>query len=211
LMGDLTDAAGGWARFLWYFAPEREFFRDGEKRIPSASPVLQSLYEFLLELPATNYSFSRKAMRRFDDWHNFEWSPKKFSETSEGLKGALSKLPGYVVRLAGIHHVLQAAAQNEAPLDQITAESIEAAIKLANFFYDQLLLIYANATNDAMSSKLNKVLELSKTKGTITVRDCMRAFKESKDSILRVFEELENQCFGKVSKVKNSVSFTPEN
>ncbi|MGB3760188.1 MAG: DUF3987 domain-containing protein, partial [Rivularia sp. (in: cyanobacteria)] len=212
MMGDLEDTQGGWARFLWYYAPRKDFKIDLFREIPDIKWMLSEIYQSISELPQINFEFGNDAKLSFQNWLNSSHSERLKAETSQGLTNALSKLPGYVVRLAGMHHVLDSVAVAEVPNYSITSESIIAAIKLVEFYYKQLLLIYSESDQDngELPPKLSKTLEAAIKKGQLSIRDYLRSNNKAKrEDAIQVFEELEAMGLGKIEQVKTKITFTP--
>ena len=213
MMGDLTDYKGGWARFLYYNAPRRLYKVDLFSKSPNISMILTEIYQNIADMPQTEFALDVEATTILESWmQNNE--TLKAKESREALVNALAKLVGYVVRLSGLHEVLKSAASGELSTGIVRADSVTAAIKLADFYYQQLVLIHSEAAADSkeaeLSPKLAKTLNEAIKKGQLTVRDFIRSNnKASKPDALQIFEELSAMGLGRVEKVKTSVVFIP--
>ncbi|MGB3642666.1 MAG: DUF3987 domain-containing protein [Rivularia sp. (in: cyanobacteria)] len=213
MMGDLTDYKGGWARFLYYNAPRRLYKVDLFSKSPNISMLLTEIYQNIAAMPQTEFALDVEATTILESWmQNNE--TLKAKESREGLVNALAKLVGYVVRLSGLHEVIKSAASGELSTGIVRADSVTAAIKLADFYYQQLVLIHSEAAADSkeaeLSPKLAKTLNEAIKKGQLTVRDFIRSNnKASKSDALQIFEELSAMGLGRIEKVKTSVVFIP--
>src|SRR5262249_47379162 len=107
-----------------------------------------------------------------------EWAEKQYQAQGD-LAAAFSKLEGYTLRFALIHHcALRAAMDNADPLDRepVTEESLEAGIVLAKWFADECERVYQMLGETAQEESCRRLMEHIRTHGgRITARQLQRS------------------------------------
>jgi hypothetical protein len=141
-MGNMEDANGRWARYLWVLAPLERRPLSLEP-VPNITELLYSIYRGLyFDLSKTIYTLSPEAEKLYLSWHNL-LDDKQFSCPQAGLRAVYGKAQGQAARIALVLHCLNAVAAGELPATQIDGRTMKAAIRLMQFFLGQLSIIRA--------------------------------------------------------------------
>ncbi len=141
-MGNMEDANGRWARYLWVLAPLERRPLSLEP-VPNITELLYSIYRGLyFDLSKTTYTLSPEAEKLYLSWHNL-LDDKQFSCPQAGLRAVYGKAQGQAARIALVLHCLNAVAAGELPATQIGGRTMKAAIRLMQFFLGQLSIIRA--------------------------------------------------------------------
>jgi hypothetical protein len=139
-MGNMDDANGRWARYLWVLAPLERRPLSLEP-VPNINELLYGIYRRLyFDLSKTTYALSPEAEKLYLSWHNL-LDDKQFSCPQAGLRAVYGKAQGQAARIALVLHCLNAAATGELPAAQISARTMKAGIRLMQFFLGQLSII----------------------------------------------------------------------
>lgn len=208
LMGDLEDEQGDWARFIWYYAKEREaYLPDGDARF-DLGELLTHVYRQLDKLPVLTLRFAPDAQKIYQDWYR-ELDRMKRAETRNGMKAAIAKFAGYTARFAGILHVLWEIVDNVGAVSStIPVERMTAAINLAKFYLKQVHLILGEGEIEfgELSPILAKLLEKARLLGELNTRTAKNSIRMLRNvdtsKILAYFKELEKMDYGKVTGKK---------
>ncbi|MBD1878372.1 DUF3987 domain-containing protein [Coleofasciculus sp. FACHB-T130] len=166
-MKDPDDPDGMWGRFLWSKPPHLpDYWTDGETDI---TPFLATLYRHLDTLPSdTLYTLDPEARDLYKHWVNYLADEK--SNSTDAMRNALSKLKGYMARLALVIHCLDLAADPSLPFTTtINASTIERAIAWASYYLNQARLLNSKSQPD-VPSELVDIANLSKEQGWISHR-----------------------------------------
>lgn len=141
-MGNMEDANGRWARYLWVLAPLERRPLSLEP-VPNINSLLYGIYRRLyFDLSKTTYTLSAEAEKLYLRWHNL-LDDKQFTCPQAGLRAVYGKAQGQAARIALVLHCLNAVAAGELPAAQITGRTMKAAIRLMQFFLGQLQIIRA--------------------------------------------------------------------
>ena len=139
-MGNMEDANGRWARYLWVLAPLERRPLSLEP-VPNITEMLYSIYRGLyFDLSKTTYTLSLEAEKLYLNWHNL-LDDKQFSCPQAGLRAVYGKAQGQAARIALVLHCLNAVAAGELPAAEISPRTMKAAIRLMQFFLGQLSII----------------------------------------------------------------------
>ncbi|HEY9604028.1 MAG TPA: DUF3987 domain-containing protein, partial [Allocoleopsis sp.] len=141
-MGNMEDANGRWARYLWVLAPLERRPLSLEP-VPNITELLYGIYRGLyFDLSKTTYTLSPEAEKLYLSWHNL-LDDKQFSCPQAGLRAVYGKAQGQAARIALVLHCLNAVAAGKLPTTQIGGRTMKAAIRLMQFFLGQLSIIRA--------------------------------------------------------------------
>ncbi|MCA1990765.1 MAG: DUF3987 domain-containing protein, partial [Coleofasciculus sp. S288] len=139
-MGNMEDANGRWARYLWVLSPLERRPLSLEP-VPNITELLYGIYRGLyFDLSKTTYTLSPEAEKLYLSWHNL-LDDKQFSCPQAGLRAVYGKASGQAARIALVLHCLNAVAAGELPAAQISPRTMKAAIRLMQFFLGQLSII----------------------------------------------------------------------
>lgn len=195
LMGDFSDPSGQWARFLWCVLPVQSSpFPDNAVRT-DLSELLYGTYQRLQAFPPKTYRLSKEAQYLYRDW--FNWlNNQRLAEPKQALRAVYQKIKGDVGVLALLLHCVKPATQGKQPEDFVSAETMDAAIKLSQFYLGQVRLVHSEgyAAAGELPDVYSKIIALSQRSGWLkakTVRNAVWAFRQtSMDEIRQHFREL---------------------
>jgi DNA polymerase III epsilon subunit-like protein len=126
-----------------------------------------------------------------------EWAEKQYHAQGDPA-AAFSKLEGYTIRFALIHHCALRATRDPAdPLDRtpVTKESLEAGIGLARWFADECERVYQMLSETEEEANCRLLVEYLRARGgRITVRELQRSNSSkypTSDDARAALEELE--------------------
>ena len=175
LMGDFSDPSGQWARFLWCFLPIQAAPYSEQAIHLDISGLLYGTYRRLTEFAPVTYRLSSEAQRLYITWYN-ELDQLRLAEVKQSLRAVYAKFKSDTGILALLLHCVNAAITVQAPSDQISADTMEAAIKLSKFYLGQVKLIHSegDALEGDLAPNYCKMLALSERKGWVTARDIYR-------------------------------------
>jgi hypothetical protein len=114
--------------------------------------------------------FTAAARQQFIEFFG-EWAEKQYHAQGD-LAAALSKLEGYAIRFALIHHcAVRAALDNADPLDRtpVREESLEAGIALARWFADECERVYQMLSETEEEANCRLLVEYLGARGGRTV------------------------------------------
>jgi hypothetical protein len=209
--GDLTDADGHWARFLCVTQPLVAATLSDDTSNIDITEMLAGYYRRIAMLPQLEYRLSPAAFKKYQQVYN-QFEQMRVNHPKPGMRAIYSKMEGYIGRLALNLHVLHAAVSGVIPSVEISAQIIELAIALANFYIDQIKLIHADSAADTgeLPALLAKVLKFAQSKGNkLSARDAARGIHAIKNNTqaINCFRELEAMGYGFVEKVKGILGF----
>lgn len=204
MMGDFTDANGQWARFLWTVMPVQPAPYPDDAIPFDISGLLKGIYRRLNELAPQTYKLSLEAQKLYRNWYN-ELDQLKMSESRQGLRAVYSKMKGDTGVLALLLHCFNGCvAEDSIPDEEVSSQTMAAAIKLAKYHIGQVKLIHSegDVANGDIAAIHTKIIQLSERKGWLKaadVRDIDRQTKKqfSANDIRRHFQELEATGFGR--------------
>jgi CRISPR-associated protein Cmr3 len=202
MMGDFSDANGQWARFLWSVMPIQPAPYPDGAIVYNISDLLKGIYKRLSNLRPTTYKLSTKAQELYRDWYN-KLDDMRVTEARQGLRSVYAKMRGDTGVLALLLHTFNGCIRpGSQPTQEVSAATIEAAIKLAQYHIDQVKLIHSegDAANGKASAIQAKIIQMSERKGWLKasdVRDFDREMKKlTANDIRSHFRDLEACGFG---------------
>ncbi|MGB7416233.1 MAG: DUF3987 domain-containing protein [Thermosynechococcaceae cyanobacterium] len=175
LMGDFSDPSGQWARFLWCFLPIQAAPYPEQAIHLDISGLLYGTYNRLTDCLPTTYRLSPEARRLYINWYN-ELDQLRLAEVRQSLRAVFAKIKSDTGILALLLHCVNAAIAVQTPSEQISAETMQAAINLSKFYLGQVKLIHSegDALEGDLAPNYCKILALSERKGWVTARDIYR-------------------------------------
>ncbi len=219
LMGDFNDGTGQWARFLWTWLPLKRspFPRDmvGDS-FNDLQTILYSLYQTIEDFPATTYRLSAQATATYADWYD-KLDDLRYEEMNQALRSCFAKAKGNTGEIALLLHIVNAAMRGTAPSEEISNETMLAAIKVMQFCIGQVKLIHSmgEAEEGELSPVLAKIIELSDRKGAISAKDAKtgisilrRDKKATADKIRGLFAELIAMGIGSIQGEGSSATYS---
>jgi hypothetical protein len=171
LMEDPSDPDGLWGRFLWSSPPTvPDRWVEDECAI---SEMLVSLYDRLDKLPETTYALSPEAKSLYAWW--VDWLAQEKETASDALKNVLSKLKGYLGRIALLLHCIDTAFDPALPFsDVIEQGTLMRAIDLCWYYLGQAKLLYADPDAAEVPQELVKIVSLAQKNGQVSDRDIVQ-------------------------------------
>ena len=211
LMRGVTEADDGlWARFFWALLPPSEMPPPGGGARLDLSPMLESLYRKLEEQTPHTFTLSKEAAAVWRDWHLYTESTR-MKEQHPTLRAIYPKARERAARVALVVHFLEWAMQNKTPADQVSGETMAAAVRFVKWSIGQALLIYAEAgvADDSSSSKLARLIK-AKEGETLTSVEVAKFFggrikaREAKQLMQKIHDLGLGEVFskGKSKKIK---------
>jgi Protein of unknown function (DUF3987)/CHC2 zinc finger len=213
LMGG-SDPQGEFARFLYVEQPftVANFVNlVGAGRIDLRS-VLTRIYERIEAMPMREFLLSHEALEYLALFHD-KCGEKAKNEIRQALRAVLGKLPDQAGRLAIALHVISSSAEN----DEISLETLKAAIKVAKFCYSQIENLLRESEGEIVEelpANLAKILKFVERRGSATLNEIRRAAFSSTNrpqkSELKIFmDELINLNFLQTVDGKNFLPLLP--
>lgn len=204
MMGDFTDANGQWARFLWTVMQVQPAPYPDDAIPFDVSGLLKGIYRRISKLAPQTYKLSPEAKKLYRNWYN-ELDQLKMSESRQGLRAVFSKMKGDTGVLALLLHCFNGCVlEGSIPNEEVSSQTMVAAIKLAKYHIGQVKLIHSegDVANGDIAAIHAKIIQLSERKGWLKaadVRDIDRQTKKqfSANDIRRHFQELEASGFGR--------------
>jgi hypothetical protein len=203
MMGDFTDANGQWARFLWTVMQVQPAPYPDDAIPFDLSGLLKGIYRRISKLTPQTYKLSPEAKKLYRNWYN-ELDQLKMSESRQGLRAVYSKMKGDTGVLALLLHCFNGCVkEGSIPDQEVSQQTMVAAIKLAKYHIGQVKLIHSegDVANGDLVAIHTKIIQLSEREGWLKaadVRDIDRHTKKqfSANDIRRHFQELETLGFG---------------
>lgn len=210
LVGEgFEDSNGSWARFILVQQPISPLLNwpTGEINI---SPLLESIYRAIDEMPAKTYRFCKEAQKYFGQIY-LATEQKRLKAALPAVRFSAGKLPGKIGKLALNLHILYAAIAGELPEEEIPLDTLKAAIKLGQFYQAQLEAI-ALELGGGLTTELNKVIGLARRKRTVSARDVQQSysgrFRPKPEKIREWFKDLADMGFGTLSGEGRNLKFS---
>ncbi|MEO1126237.1 MAG: DUF3987 domain-containing protein [Cyanobacteria bacterium J06639_16] len=175
LMG-AGDADGFWSRFLWVRLPLRRLPAPDDGPKIDLTTWLHSTYQRLEQVPAKSFRLSTAARATWRRWH--EWIEDKRLSAEIPVERVL--YPKYRDRAGGvalIAHCLEYASQGIEVPEEISNETLEAAISFTTFCLNQTRLLYADiGLSSELTGNLLRTWQFIEDKGLseITPSDLQR-------------------------------------
>jgi hypothetical protein len=171
---DMEATDGLWARFLWVTLPMSMMPLPDDGPSHDVGPLLDTIYRNLNNFPEqTTLKFSADARPIIGAWH-LETEALKMQESSPLLRAAWPKRRDQAYRIALIAHCIEAAAKGQVtPASEISAETLQAAIKFVCYCMENERALYASfgaTADDAEAAKISQLVERWKGR-TISHRD----------------------------------------
>ena len=171
------DADGFWSRFLWVRLPLRRLPAPDDGPKIDLTTWLHSTYQRLEQVPAKSFRLSVEARATWRRWH--EWIEDKRLGTEIPVERVLyPKYRDRAGRVALIAHCLEAASQDVEVSEEISNETLEAAIAFTTFCLNQTRLLYADmGLSSELTGHLLRTWQFIKEKGLseITPSDLQRS------------------------------------
>ncbi|MBD1856591.1 MULTISPECIES: DUF3987 domain-containing protein [Leptolyngbya] len=179
-----NDENGLMSRFLFCCedAPLGYITRgNGDNPVQQLEIVLEDLYGALRDMKEQDYLLSDQA---WDLWEAWQHHLTKLinEEVHEGLELVYPKIETYTARFALLLHVVNATLDSKRPAPVVSAETMQKAILLGQYYLTQAKIVYG--TNDPESEQdklLTKILELGRKKGTLTAREASQGVRALRD------------------------------
>ncbi|MDV3002872.1 MAG: hypothetical protein N5P05_004527 (plasmid) [Chroococcopsis gigantea SAG 12.99] len=203
---DLDGFLNRWMMAAPPFPPAyKDFVNDDSDQVIDLQHVLYTAYKSLRSLPASQYSLTLEAKQKYQAWQH-HLVDLILKETRISLKGFYPKLESYTARFALLLHLLNAVIEGVQPEDEISGETMEKAIYLAQYFLGQTQWIHCrkNTGSDGLSGLLALIQEFCvKKAGPIAAREIKMAISSIKKStaastnfIRGKFKELAEMGYG---------------
>lgn len=127
------------------------------------------------------------------------------AEAEGDLAAVFAKIEAYAARFALLHHVVEHVHRNKSDISSIGVESIEAGIKLADWFAREVRRVYASLEETKEEQHSRRLVDLIHIKGgSITVRELQRQFKRkylNSDAARKALLELQVAGLGSFERV----------
>ncbi|BAY55896.1 bifunctional DNA primase/polymerase [Leptolyngbya boryana NIES-2135] len=202
MIGDFSDPTGQWARFLWTVLPIKPARFPEDETSYDISDFLHGVYVRLESFEPKTYRMSTEARSLYARWYN-ELDDLRLTQPQQGLRAVYAKMKGDTGTLALLLHCINSAVDSgRQPSEEISLETMKAAISLAKFYIGQVKLIHAEGGNESgeLEQSYTKLIRLSERKGWIKARDaqnlCREFRKLSPDTVRSHFRELEAMGLG---------------
>ncbi|MBW4597719.1 MAG: DUF3987 domain-containing protein [Brasilonema angustatum HA4187-MV1] len=213
---DLKDGDGHWARFLFVNQPLAASQLPDASSDVNLNELLSGIYRRVTSLPLIQYKLSPAAFKRYQEVYD-ELERKRVSHPQQGMRAVYSKLEGTIGRLALNLHAIETAVNGSVTAfvgNEISLETMNKAIALADFYTGQIKAIHADSRADKgeLSELLAKIIKLAQSKGKLTAREVVRSVNVVKTNAQAIdnFRELEAMGYGVLGKVKASWVFSPQ-
>lgn len=133
--------------------------------------LILNIYETKIDGEQLILSFSEDAQILWREWHIKYCEEMDDDHTPYYLKGSLSKLEAYTARFALILEFARCA-ENNVPVESVSVESLQGAIKLTNYFKSQVTKVFSAFTESGQDKKVLRALAWFKKQpnGTATIR-----------------------------------------
>jgi len=203
-------------RFLMCDLPNPLGNRDFANEVPMDLDVLENYGKHVLKLMESNYLvdsslelksifFSSKA---YDVLNMFRQEIE--NELGEfgnyrGISSFAGKLPGRIVRISGLLHIVETFPNNDPSSTQISADTVRKAISIGKYYLEHKLLIENNYISTPENQLENKILTQIKKKGFLTfkTRDIARFVHRTAAETKSILEHLTENNYIKNVKAKN--------
>ena len=215
LWGNGQDDDGMWSRFLYVIQPKNKPCLPYEDEIYEC-PLAQHLESLFYKLTYTEpqlYKLTKSAYQRYRSYYNF-LSSLAYQTSNAFMEHIYSKAKGQCGRLAMNLHVIEQFWGNANGVfsTNISEETIEKAIKLTNFYLEQVELLYKTlCEEDTISPILQEILNLSKCLGWITARNVSRFRRQFRNAapnqIRQWFLELSELGYGEIEGTGSRLKF----
>jgi len=176
------------------------------------SERLFSIYQKLESFTPQCYRLTPEAKALFADWYD-QLDQLRVIETHQGMQAVYSKMQGYTGRLALILHCLNATVDKCLPAERMTAQRMQAAIKLSHWFIGQVKLLYAEGetVEGALEPVYAKLIQLSRVRGWLRAKDVRnyeRSLRKASAEVIRShFRELEAMGYGETCGMGNRLQW----
>lgn len=153
--------------------------------------------EDIANLPNATAKFSPQAQMEYRAWYD------RHKRDTGGPPGPMAKLDGYCARLANIIHHLRFACNDTDHRDVIDQRSVEAAVKLADYFRASAIRAFGHIGANQTRDKLSRVLSfiLNSKDHTVRARDLQVArIADDSDDAKLLLENLAELGFGTIEK-----------
>jgi hypothetical protein len=159
-MGDLYTVDGLWQRFLWVNLPVTRLPAPNNGVTCNISELLLGIYRRLENLPAIAYGISSEARKLWSRWH--DWcETQKLAEAHPSIRTLYPKARERAARIALVFHIVEAIAKGQMPSQEISADTLNAAIQFVQWTIKQTRLLYADLgiTEHQDSAKITRFVE----------------------------------------------------
>ena len=195
-MGDRSDPDGLFGRFLWVNPPNvPDRWVDKEIDI---SPMLEDLYRNLDKLPQTQLTLDAESKSLYKTFVN--WQADEKENANDALKNVLSKLKGYVGRLAGLLHCIDYAFDTSIGWsDVIDCDTVFRAMELCFHYYGQIKLIHSKTTYAELPPEYLRIVELGTQKGEVSDRTiCLKKWVGKVEEARELLQEIARLGHGRI-------------
>lgn len=197
---DCSDSNGKFARFDFIIQPLAAATLQEDAPRVDLTPMLTALYRKIDSLPPMEFELDPEARGYFVAFYN-ACEKQRVSESSQGMRAMLGKMPEKVGKLATVIHVIYTAQNDKHISLSIPKYAVQAAVKFVKYAAEQTRSLHTEiAERNSLAPNLAKILDLAKRKNGATLRELSKGFNHKNRPPMHLLKdwvaELQNMKLG---------------